>query len=221
MKKIILTVFFLIAATVAAEAQTVAAVAEKSRAERVRTLRETVNDYSKTAPTAQTNGVYVRPAANRRFKRYLNKTVGAGLIGIGIGAAIQQIADVPPEWENNIKGFARRFASNFGENAIQETVACGIEESLRLDSRFYKSKKRDLGSRLKNALISGVTARTPSGRRVFNPAPIVGTYTANLISTRVWYPKRYNYQDGLRQGTQNIGFTIGFGFLNEFLLNRK
>lgn len=164
---------------------------------------------------------YVRPTAGQRFKRYLNRTAGTGLIGVGIGATIQQIAEVPPEWEKNGRGFARRFASNFGENAIQETVAYGIEESLKLDSKFYKSKKRDFGSRLKNGLLSGITARTPTGKRVFNPGPIVGAYTANLISTQVWYPQRYSYKDGLRQGTQSIGFSIGFGLLNEFLFKRK
>lgn len=134
---------------------------------------------------------------------------------------IQQISDNPPEWENNIKGFGRRFASNFGENAIQETTTYGIKEALKLDGKFYKNKRRDFGSRLKNALLSGVTARTPSGKRIFNPAPIIGNYAANLISTQVWYPKRFNYQDGFRQGTQNTGFTIGFGLINEFLLDRE
>ncbi len=172
-------------------------------------------------PAKQTANHYVRPSANQRFRRYLNKTVGTGLIGVGIGAGIGQIAEVPPEWKRNGNGFGRRLASGFGENAIQETVAYGLEEAFKLDSKFYKSKKRDVGSRLRNGLISGVTARTPSGKRVFNPSPIIGSYTANIISTETWYPKRYNYKDGLRQGTQNIGFTIGFGLLNEFLFNRK
>ncbi len=111
-------------------------------------------------------------------------------------------------------------ASSFGENAIQETVVYGVEEVFKLDGKFYKIKKRNFGSRLKNGLLSGVTARTPDGKRVFNPAPIVGAYAANIISTETWYPKRYSYRDGLRQGTQNIGFTIGFGLLNEFLFKR-
>lgn len=186
----------------------------------------TVEKYqSESAPAnlsaKQTTDDYVRPSSDQRFRRYLNKTVGTGLIGVGIGAGIGQITEVPPEWKRNASGFGRRLASGFGENAIQETVAYGLEEAFKLDSKFYKSKKRDFGSRLRNGLLSGVTARTPSGKRVFNPAPIIGSYTANIISTETWYPKRYNYKDGLRQGTQNIGFTIGFGLLNEFLFNRK
>ncbi|MCY7376734.1 MAG: hypothetical protein LH472_12310 [Pyrinomonadaceae bacterium] len=219
--KVILTTFFLTTTFAITNAQSVAVISEKTGVEPGQSLRQAIDNYSPAAPTVQTAGVYIRPTADQRFKRYVNKTIGTGLIGVGIGAAIQQLAEVPPEWENNFKGFARRFGSNFGENAIQETTAYGIEEVLKLDSKFYKSKKRDFGSRFKNALLSGVTARTPGGKRVFNPAPIIGSYTANLISTQVWYPKRYNYQDGLRQGTQGIGFTIGFGLLNEFLLNRK
>jgi hypothetical protein len=181
---------------------------------------EAVNQNALTNPATAQNG-YVRPSANARFKRYLNNTVGTGLIGVGIGAGINQIAEVPPEWKRNYNGFARRFASAFGENAIHETVAYGLEEAFKLDSKFYKSKKRDFASRLKNGLLSSFTARTPRGKRVFNPLPIVGAYAANVISTETWYPKRYNYKDGLRQGTQTVAFSAAFGLLNEFLFNRK
>ena len=183
---------------------------------------ETVAKNSQTAyPTNQQQLPYIRPTGKERFKRYLNDVGGIGLIGVGFSSVIGQIAKTPPDWKKDGKGFGQRFASNFGENLIQETVAYGLEEAFKLDSKFYKSQKRDFGSRFKNALLSGVTARTPSGKRVFNPAPIVGAYTANIISTEVWYPKRYSYKDGLRQGTQSIGFSIGFGFINEFLFNRK
>lgn len=163
---------------------------------------------------------YVRPDADERFKRYLNRAVGTGLIGVGISSTFQQIGETPPEWKQDGKGFARRLGSNFGENVIEETVAYGIEESLKLDSKFYKSKKRDLASRVKNGLLSGITARTPSGKRVFNPAPIIGKYTSNIVAAEVWYPKRFSYKDGLREGTQSVAFSIGFGLLNEFLFKR-
>lgn len=218
-----ITAIFTLTVFSVANAQTIAQTIAVNEPEAVREtpLREAVENFPPAPTAAQTIDPYVRPTRSQRLKRYANNTVGTGLIGVGIGTTIQQIADVPPEWENNFKGFARRFGSTFGENAIQETTAFGIEEAFKLDSKFYKSQKRDFGSRLKNALLSGFTARTPSGKKVFNPAPIIGSYTANLISTQVWYPKRFNYQDGLRQGTRGVGFVLGFGLLNEFLLNRK
>ena len=218
----ILAILLLLIAHTLANAQTVAVNSDETQSAREKSLREAIYNNSQTDSTVtQRQSNYVRPAANERFKRYLNKTVGTSLIGVSIGATINQIAEVPPEWKRNGKGFARRFASSFGENAIQETVAYGLEEVFKLDSKFYKSKKRDLGSRIKNAFLSGITARRPNGKRVFNPAPFVGSYAANIISTQTWYPQRYNYQDGLRQGTQNVGFGIGFGFINEFIFNRK
>jgi hypothetical protein len=165
---------------------------------------------------------YVRPTAGKRFQRYLNNTVGPfAFIGAGIGAGIAQADQNPPEWKKNTNGYLRRFASNVGENAIQETVAYGLEEALKLDSKFYKSKKKDFGSRVKNAFLSSFTARTPSGKRVFNPSRIIGTYTANIIAAEAWFPDRFNYQDGLRQGTKSVAFSIGFGFLREFLFPQK
>ena len=226
-EKTILTAFFLLTAHFFAHAQTVAVNSNQMKPDEITTASEkslggTVYPNAPTNPaTAKAQNGYVRPSANDRFKRYLNNTIGTGLIGVGINAGINQIAEVPPEWERNGKGFARRFASAFGENAIQETVAYGLEEALKLDGKFYKSRKRDFGSRFKNGLLSGFTARTTSGKRVFNPSPIVGAYAANVISTGTWYPKRYNYRDGLRQGTQTIAFSAAFGLLNEFLFNRK
>lgn len=222
----ILAMLLLLIAHTLANAQTVAVNSDETNAAREKSLRAAIDNNSPTdsptdSKTNQRQNNYVRPAANKRFQRYLNRTVGTGLIGVAAQTVINQISEVPPEWEQNGTGFARRLASNFGENAISETVAYGIEEALRLDSKFYKSKKRDFGSRLKNAFLSGITARRPNGKRVFNPAPFVGSYAATIISTQTWYPKRYNYQDGLRQGTQNIGFSIGFGFINEFIFNRK
>lgn len=200
-------------------AQTENSTAEKLKIESLRkSVYRNTQMSEEPAQIAQNQSGYVRPTAEKRFKRFANNTVGiSGLIGATIGASIGTAANNPPDWKRNGKGFARRFASNFGENAIQETVAYGMEEALKLDSKFYKSKKKDFGSRLKNALLAEFTARTPSGKRVFNPARVVGTYTANVISNEVWYPKRFSYKDGLRQGTQSIGFTIGLNILREFL----
>lgn len=185
-------------------------------------LLESVSQVTKTnLPVKQQQNPYVRPEAKERFNRYLNRTIGTGLIGVGFSSAIQQISNEPPEWGKTGKGFARRFGSNLGERAIQETVSYGLEEALKLDSKFYRSEKRNLSARVKNAFLSSFTARTTSGKRVFNPSRIVGAYSANFISTAAWYPKRFSYKDGFRQGSQSIGFNIGFGFLNEFIFKRK
>jgi hypothetical protein len=222
MKILLLIMGFLLMATSSINAQTydTQTIAQKKNANNS-VINLIDNNAQINFPANQSQNTYIRPTGKEQFKRYLDNTIGTGLIGVGFGSVIGQIAKTPPDWKKNKKGFTQRFASNFGENLIKETVIYGLEEALKLDSKFYKSQQRDFKSRLKNALLSGVTARTPSGKRVFNPAPIVGAYTANIISTETWYPKRYSYKDGLRQGTRSIGFSIGFGLLNEFLFHRK
>ncbi len=222
MKNLILTAVFLSIAILQINAQTEVSQQVAKNENSDSSLLKTVSESTKTTfPANKQQNTYVRPTANERFKRYLNNTVGTGLIGVGFGAAFQQISNVPPEWGKTKKGFARRLGSTFGENTIQETVAYGLEEALKLDSKFYKSDKRNFSARLKNAFLSSFTARTPSGKKVFNPSRVIGAYTANFISTSNWYPNRYGYKDGFRQGSRAVGFNIGFGFVNEFIFNRK
>ena len=196
---------------------------ERAEKDNDRRKETAVNLYAaETTGQSSQSTPYVRPSARARFNQYLNNSIGPfALLGVGFTAGIDQLDKAPPEWKQGAKGYARRFASNFGESVIQETVSYGLEEAFKLDGKFYRSEKRDFASRLKNALLSGVTARTPSGRKVFNPSRIAGAYTGSILAAETWYPKRYSYRDGLRRGTQNVAAIIGFGLLNEFLFHRK
>ncbi len=170
-------------------------------------------------PAVPKQNNYVRPTAKERFDRYRNSIIGTGLISVGFGAVLKQISNEPEEWKRTTGGFGRRLASGFGQKVIKETVAYGIEEGLKLDSRFYPSPKKDLGSRIKHGLSSGFAARTPEGKRVFNPGPIVGSYISSVVSREVWYPERYTYKDGLRSATRGLVFTALFGLVREFVFN--
>lgn len=172
---------------------------------------------SSGVPAMPRQSTYVRPTKKQRVDRYVNKMVGTGLISVGFGAVLNQIGNEPEEWEKNIGGFGRRLASGFGQKVIKETIAFGIEESLKLDSKFYKSEKKDVGSRVVHGLLSGFTARRPSGKKVFNPGPIVGSYTSNVVAKEAWYPDRYTYHDGIRSATRGLIFTSLFGLVNEFI----
>ncbi|MEP6925674.1 MAG: hypothetical protein ABI954_14505 [Pyrinomonadaceae bacterium] len=208
MTKLFLTIFLLSLVFIRANAQTAP------------TSKPTPDNTAQSS--TQSSTAYVRPTAEKRFKRYFNNAVGPfALIGVGFASGIDQAGKNPPEWERNFKGFARRFGSNLGESVIQESVTYGLDETFKLDAHFYKSRKRDFSSRFKNALLTSFTGRTTSGKRVFDPSRIVGSYAGSLIATNVWYPKRFDSQDGFRRGSQAIAFSVGFNFLNEFLFHRK
>lgn len=172
-------------------------------------------------PSSQTaaNGGYVRPDKKIRLKRYIKRTVGPlSLARQAARAGFTTLTNSPEEWERTGEGFARRFGSNLGSNAIKQTTIYGLDEVLKLDSSYYRSPKKDFGSKMKNALLSTVTARNKEGKRVFGAPRIAGTYTASIIAREAWYPDRYDYKDGLRSGTISLGFNAAFNVFKEFFL---
>lgn len=161
---------------------------------------------------------YVRPSANKRFKSYLNSMFGPVAIGKNLATAgISTWRNSPEEWGNKWEGFGRRFASNTGEGIVKQTVSYGLEEAFKLDSKYYRSKKKDVGSRVKNALLSTVTARDKNGKRVFGFPKIAGTYTGSIVAAEMWHPSSYDYKNGLRNGTISLGFSAALNLVKEFI----
>jgi hypothetical protein len=173
------------------------------------------------APSNGNQAAYVRPNAETRFKRYVNDTVGPyAWVGIVTGAGFSTAVDSPKEWGRTWDGFGKRVASNFGRNAIKSTAIYALDESLKLDSHFYLSEKRDVRSRVANAFVSTVTARKPSGKRVLGVPRIAATYTSDVIASELWYPARYDWKDGMRNGTISLGVNSMVNLLREFVLKK-
>jgi hypothetical protein len=167
-------------------------------------------------PTTQ-NG-YVRPDAGTRFKRYALSMFGPEAFAKSIvSAGYGTWQNSPEEWGDHWEGFGRRVASGMGKNVIKNTVIYGLDESFKLDSHYYRSKDKSVGARIKNALISPVTARDKHGKRVFGFPRIAGTYTAAIVAAETWYPARYNYKDGLKSGTVSLGMNAAFNLVKEFI----
>jgi hypothetical protein len=167
-----------------------------------------------------TSSTYVFPDNRERFRRYVKSTVGPfALARHAASAGIQQANDSPEEWEQGMKGYGKRFASNLGRNAIQQTVTYGLDEALDLDTGFERSKRSGFFPRLKDALVQNVTSRTRSGNRIISVPRFVGVYSGAVIASETWYPERYSYKDGLRAGTATLIIGFGFNVVREFLFN--
>lgn len=182
-----------------------------------------VNAFAQTTSqqTSNTPTTYTRPNAEERFKKYVNSAIGpTSFIGPIFSSTFRQIRNRPEEWEKTSTGFARRFGNSVGRNIIKQTVTYGLDETLKLDSNYYKSQKKDFKSKLSNAFLSTFTARTPSGKRVVGAPKIIGTYSAAIIANETWMPKRFDYKDGLRDGTVNLGTNVLVNLFKELFLNR-
>ncbi len=169
-------------------------------------------------PQSDVSSVYVRPDSKTRFKRYVNGMIGPITLARAVGrAGISTWQNSPEEWGGQWEGFGKRMASALGKNVIGRTTVYGLDEALKLDSHFYRSKKRDVGSRIRNALISPVTARNTRGKRVIGVPRIVGSYTSSIIAAEAWYPDRYDWKDGVRNGTIGFGLSAAFNLFKEFV----
>jgi len=169
------------------------------------------------AVPAAPNG-YVRPTGKQRFKSYIKSMFGPAALATRVGkSGFYTWTNSPEEWGDTWEGFGRRFASSTGTSIIKNSTMFGLDEVLKVDSRFYRSKKRDIGSRVKNALLTTVTSRRPDGSRTIGIPKIAGTYAASIIAAEAWYPDRYNWKNGLRGGTFSLGFNAGWNLLKEFV----
>jgi hypothetical protein len=169
------------------------------------------------ARNAKLMDAYRRPTGNERLRSYLNSMFGPLAIARSIGTAgLSTWTNTPEEWGPTWEGFGRRFASNMGRNMMKNSMVYGLDEVMKVDSKFYRSKKRDVGSRVGNALISTVTARRPDGSRTVGVPRLFGTYASSVIASETWYPNR-TWKDGLRVGTFSLGFNAGFNLVKEFV----
>jgi len=181
-------------------------------------LLDIASENNSALPTSQTRNEHTRPEPKKRFRNYLNGMFGPmALAQRAAQSGVGTWRNSPEEWGGSWEGFGRRFASGTGKSLIKNSAMYGLDEVLKVDSRFYRSEKRDAGSRIRNALISPFQARRPDGSRTVGVPRLVGTYTSNIVAAETWYPARYNWKDGVKSGTISLGFTMGFNLIKEFI----
>ena len=179
---------------------------------------DTTQNKNGSTKTNQAQQTYTRPDADARRKRYVKSMFGPFALARTVASAgISTWQNSPAEWGTKWEGFGRRVASGFGKNIIKQTTMYGLDEAFKLDSAFYRSQKRDFSSRLGNALISPFTARKTNGQRTFGFPRIAATYASSIIAYETWYPRRFNYQDGIKAGTISLGFNAAFNVIKEFV----
>ena len=176
---------------------------------------------AQTTASPQKTAPYVRPTAEKRFKYFVVDTVGPlALAGDAVSAGYLQWAKDPREWGKGWNGYGKRFATTFGVSVVQNTMIYGVDEILKVDSHFYVIGKGSAAKRAENALISGFTARRSNGERTIGVSRLLGTYTANIVAREFWYPRRFNWKHGIRDGTYSLGINAAFNLFREFVLKR-
>ena len=149
---------------------------------------------------------YTRPTQRTKINNYIFDTYGPyPLVGVAIAAGMNQATNSPPEWNRGIKGYSRRFGSNFGIIGIGTTTRYALSELFKEDSLYYRCECSGLMPRLGHAAISTLTARRGmDGHRVFSLPALVAPYAGSMTAVYGWYPKRFGAADGLRLGSYSM-----------------
>lgn len=161
---------------------------------------------------------YAPPTQPTRVSNYLFDAFGPyPVAGAAFSAGINQFSNAPPEWNQGVAGYSRRFGSNFGILAIGTTTRYGLSEAFKEDSLYYRCDCTGVFPRLRHAVLSSFTARRGNdGHQVFSIPALVAPYAATMTAVYGWYPSRFGAKDAFRTGNYNLLAYIGGNVSLEF-----
>jgi len=167
------------------------------------------------SPTVET-----KPVADNHelLRKYVWSPLGAGgAIHASLASALEQWRGAPPEWEEGATGYAKRWASEFGEAAVADTTKYVVARMLHHDPSFTRCECAGFGRRLRHALRSPFVARTRDGHTVFSPATVAGLAAGQIVPAITWYPAPNGTRDGLAHTAAGIAGKLGVNVLREFM----
>ena len=175
-------------------------------------------DTQASAASNQIDLTYVRPTQRTEVNNYLFDAFGPyPIVGAAFSAGINQFSNAPPEWNQGVKGYSKRFGSNYGIALVATTTRYGLSEAFKEDALYYRCDCRGVFPRLSHALISTLTARRgEDGHRVFSIPALVGPYAGSMTATYGWYPNRYGAKDAFRTGNYSLLAFAGENISLEF-----
>ncbi len=161
---------------------------------------------------------YVRPSQRTKLSNYVFDAYGPYPIGGALFAAgINQLTDSPPEWNQGMKGYGRRFGSDFGIAAVGTTTRYGLAEAFKEDTLYYRCECTGILPRARHAMFSTLTARRGAdGHRVFSIPALLAPYAGTMTAVYGWYPNRFGAKDALRGGTYSLLTYAGGNIALEF-----
>ncbi|MGA3009082.1 MAG: hypothetical protein ABSD72_02360 [Terracidiphilus sp.] len=161
---------------------------------------------------------YVRPTEKTKIINYVFDTFGPyPIVGAAFGAGINQFSNSPPEWNQGVEGYARRFGSNYGIAVVATSTRYGFSEAFKEDALYYRCECEGIFPRMRHALVSTLTARRgDDGHRVFSIPALIGPYAGTMTATYAWYPSRYGAKDAFREGNYSLLAFAGENVALEF-----
>jgi hypothetical protein len=162
---------------------------------------------------------YARPTQKTKVINYVFDAYGPyPIAGAAFGAGINQATNTPPEWNQGVEGYAKRFGSDYGIAMVATTTRYGLSEAFKEDALYYRCECKGIFPRMSHAVISTFTARRgDDGHRVFSLPALVAPYVGSMTAVYGWYPNRYGAKDAFRTGNYSLLTYMGGNLALEFM----
>jgi len=162
---------------------------------------------------------YVRPTQRTKVHNYVFDAYGPyPIVSAAITAGINQETNSPPEWNQGVEGYSKRFGSELGIAAVGTTVRYGLSEAFKEDALYYRCDCRGVFPRMGYAMVSTLTARRgDDGHRVFSLPALLAPYAGSMTAVYGWYPNRFGPKDAFRVGNYNLLIYMGGNISLEFI----
>jgi len=164
------------------------------------------------------NPAYVRPTQKTQLNNFLFDAFGPyPIAGSAVAAGVNQFTNSPPEWDQGVEGYAKRFGSDFGIAAVGTTTRYALAEALREDTLYYRCECQGIFPRLGHAVFSTLIARSGAdGHRVFSIPALAAPYAGSMTAVYGWYPDRFGAKDAFRIGNYSLLTYAGGNIALEF-----
>jgi len=170
------------------------------------------------APSVEVDLTYARPTERTKVNNFVFDAFGPyPIAGAAVVAGINQASNAPPEWNQGVEGYSKRFGSDFAIAAVSTTARYGLSEALREDDLYYRCDCTGVFPRLRHAMISTLMARRgQDGHCVFSFPALVAPYAGSMTAVYGWYPNRYGAKDAFRTGNYSLLTYMGGNIALEF-----
>jgi hypothetical protein len=161
---------------------------------------------------------YVRPTQKTMINNFIFDAFGPyPITGAAVAGGINQFGNAPPEWNQGLKGYGRRFGSDLGIVAVGTTTRYALAEALKEDTLYYRCECAGMFPRMRHAVVSTLVARRgDDGHRVFSFPALIAPYAGTMTAVYGWFPNRFGAKDAFRMGNYNLLAYAGGNIALEF-----
>jgi hypothetical protein len=135
----------------------------------------------------------------------------------GAFAALYQLDDQNPSFGQGLKGYGKRYAAAYGDQAIGNILAEGLFPTLlHEDPRYFRRGTGGKWGRTRYALTRVIVSRTDRGNWGFNYAEWLGNGSAAAISNFYYPADTRNFHDNVEKVSVAIATDAFSNVLKEF-----